>query len=53
MVDRTLGSDIHVELYCLRCGKRWPLRYPEKFGGFGRWIMKMENLYLTGRDMGY
>jgi len=25
MVDRTLGSDIHIELYCLRCGKRWSL----------------------------
>lgn len=53
MVDRTLGSDIHVELYCLRCGKRWSLRYPEKFGGFGKWIMKIETLYLTGKDMGY
>lgn len=53
MVDRTLGSDIHVELYCLRCGKRWSLRYPEKYGGFGIWIMNKETLYLTGRDMGY
>jgi hypothetical protein len=53
MVDRTLNSDVHIELYCLRCGKRWPLRYPEKFGGFGRWIMKTETLYLTGKDMGF
>lgn len=53
MVDRTLSSDYHVELYCLRCGKRWSLRYPEKYGGFGKWIMKMEALHLTGRDMGY
>ena len=53
MVDRTLGSEVHVELYCLRCGNRWSLRYPEKFGGFGSWLQKVENQYLTRKDMGY
>ena len=53
MVDRTLSSDIHIELYCLRCGKRWSLRHPEKYGGFGVWIINQETLYQMGRDMGY
>jgi hypothetical protein len=53
MIDRTLSSEIHIELYCLRCGKRWPMRYPEKYGGFGVWIMNQETLYQMGRDMGY
>lgn len=53
MVDRTLGSDIHIELYCLRCGKRWSLRYPEKYGGFGKWIMRREKEYLMAKDTGF
>jgi len=53
MVDRTLTSDIHIELYCLRCGNRWPMRYPEKFGEFGIWIHKTEMMYQMGRDTGY
>lgn len=53
LVDRSLCSKIHIELYCLRCGKRWTMRYPEKYGAFGTWIQKIEKVFLSQSSTAY
>lgn len=53
LVDRSLASDIHVELYCLWCGKRWTLRHPNNRGEFAKWIHKREQMFLKSSSMGF
>lgn len=42
MVDRVFLTHDHLELYCLRCGKREMYHNPQKFGAKIRWIMETE-----------
>jgi hypothetical protein len=41
-VDRVFLSYNHLELYCLRCGKREMFNSPQKYGERVQWIMKLE-----------
>lgn len=41
-VDRVFLSQDHLELYCLRCGKREMFNHPNNHGERVQWIMKME-----------
>lgn len=43
-VDRVFLTVDHLELYCLRCGKREMYHNPEKFGERIQWIMKIEKI---------
>jgi hypothetical protein len=42
LVDRVFLSYNHLELYCLRCGKREMFNDPQKYGERVQWIMKLE-----------
>jgi hypothetical protein len=53
MIDRSFGSSIHVELYCLCCGNRWSLRHPNNRGEFAKWIHKKEQIFLHQSSMGF
>ena len=41
-VDRVFLSNSHLELYCLKCGKREIFHNIENFNERGQWIMKAE-----------
>jgi DNA-directed RNA polymerase subunit RPC12/RpoP len=43
-VDRVYLTSDHLELYCLRCGKREMYHNPEKFDERVRWIMSQERV---------
>jgi hypothetical protein len=42
LVDRVFLTVDHLELYCLRCGKREIYHNTDKFDERARWIMSME-----------
>jgi DNA-directed RNA polymerase subunit RPC12/RpoP len=41
-VDRVFLTRDHLELYCLRCGKREMYHNTDKFDERARWIMSLE-----------
>jgi hypothetical protein len=41
-VDRVFSSHDHLELYCLKCGKRDMYHNPQKYGKQIQWIMQKE-----------
>ena len=41
-VDRVFLSHNHLELYCLKCGKREMYPHPERHGKRATWIMMAE-----------
>jgi hypothetical protein len=41
-VDRVFLSPDHLELYCMRCGKREMFHPVQKYGERVQWIMQME-----------
>ena len=43
-VDRVFSQKLHIELFCIRCGKRWML--DKERDALGRWLEKKEKLYL-------
>lgn len=40
-IDRVFSQKLHIELYCLMCGKRWMIN--KETSGFGKWLDKKEN----------
>jgi hypothetical protein len=43
-VDRVFSQKLHMELFCIMCGKRWMVN--KETSGFGKWLEKRENLNL-------
>ena len=41
-VDRVFSQKLHIELFCIMCGKRWMLN--KDTNGLGRWLEKREIL---------
>lgn len=41
-VDRVFLSHDHLELYCMRCGKREMFHPVQRYGERVQWIMQME-----------
>jgi DNA-directed RNA polymerase subunit M/transcription elongation factor TFIIS len=41
-VDRVFTSHDHLELYCLKCGKRDMYHNPQKYGKKIQWIIEKE-----------
>ena len=39
-VDRVFSQYLHIELYCLGCGKRWMVN--KETSTFGKWLDKKE-----------
>lgn len=41
-IDRVFSNDLRLELFCLRCGKRWFISKTR--GAFGPWLSRLEKL---------
>jgi hypothetical protein len=39
-VDRVFSQKLHMELFCVMCGKRWMLN--KNTNGLGAWLEKVE-----------
>jgi hypothetical protein len=39
-VDRVFSQKLHMELYCLLCGRRWMVN--KETSSFGRWLDQVE-----------
>lgn len=44
-IDRVFSNELRIELFCLRCGRRWFIK-TEK-GAFGPWLSRLEKLNLN------
>jgi hypothetical protein len=42
-VDRVFSQKLHVELFCILCGKRWMIN--KETNRFGRWLEKQDREY--------
>lgn len=40
-VDRVFSQKLHMELFCVMCGKRWMLN--KEMNALGRWLELVEN----------
>jgi predicted nucleic-acid-binding Zn-ribbon protein len=43
-VDRVFSQKLHVELFCMMCGKRWMIN--KDTSALGKWLEKRENIQL-------
>ena len=39
-IDRVFSQKLHIELFCIMCGKRWMLN--KETNSLGRWLSKKE-----------
>jgi hypothetical protein len=39
-VDRVFSQKLHVELFCMQCGKRWMIN--KESSAFGKWLEKTD-----------
>jgi hypothetical protein len=39
-VDRVFSQKLHIELFCIMCGKRWMIN--KETSAFGRWLDQKE-----------
>jgi DNA-directed RNA polymerase subunit RPC12/RpoP len=44
LIDRVFSQKLHMEVYCLNCGKRWML--DKEKSKIGRWLATREEAYL-------
>lgn len=42
-IDRVFSQKLHMELYCVMCGKRWMIN--KETSAFGRWLDLVEEDY--------
>jgi hypothetical protein len=42
-VDRVFSQKLHVELFCIMCGKRWMIN--KTVSGLGAWLEKVEEAH--------
>ena len=40
-IDRVFSHELRIELFCLRCGKRWFIKRDK--GALGRWLSQQES----------
>jgi hypothetical protein len=41
-VDRVFSQKLHMEMFCVMCGKRWMIN--KETSAFGKWLDQVENL---------
>lgn len=41
-VDRVFSQKLHVELFCMMCGKRWMIN--KDTNSLGKWLEKLEKV---------
>jgi len=39
-IDRVFSQKLHMELFCIMCGKRW--MFNKETNGFGKWLDELE-----------
>ncbi len=44
-IDRVFSQKMHVELFCIRCGKRW--MFDKEKTALGRWIHQREKAHQS------
>jgi hypothetical protein len=42
-IDRVFSQKMHIELYCVMCGKRWMIN--KETSAFGRWLDQKEAVH--------
>ena len=42
-IDRVFSQKLHIELFCIMCGKRWMIN--KETNGLAKWLDKMEQRY--------
>ena len=42
-VDRVFSQKLHMELFCILCGKRWMVN--KETNSFGRWLEEQDRLH--------
>ena len=42
-IDRVFSQKLHMELYCIMCGKRWMINKESSI--FGKWLDQREEAY--------
>lgn len=42
-IDRVFSQKLHMELYCIMCGKRWMINKESSI--FGKWLEQKEEVY--------
>ena len=42
-IDRVFSQKLHMELFCVMCGKRWMIN--KKTNKLAKWLEKMEEKY--------
>ena len=42
-IDRVFSQKLHMELFCIGCGKRWMLN--KDTNGLGRWLERLEVIH--------
>jgi hypothetical protein len=42
-IDRVFSQKLHIELFCIMCGKRWMIN--KETNRFGRWLEQVEAEY--------
>jgi hypothetical protein len=42
-IDRVFSQKLHIELFCIMCGKRWMIN--RETNGFGKWLDRREEAY--------
>ena len=45
-IDRVFSQKLHMELFCIMCGKRWMVN--KETSALGKWLERKEMLY--GKD---
>ena len=43
-IDRVFSQKLHIELFCIMCGKRWSIH--KEMSALGKWIEKKEKQNL-------
>lgn len=48
-VDRVFSQKLHVELFCIMCGKRWMIN--KETNRFGKWLEKKDQAYAKNSSI--
>jgi len=50
-VDRVFSTPLRLDLFCLRCGKRWFIKKDK--GAFGPWLSEKEKTKERAEDISF
>jgi len=50
-VDRVFSQKLHIELFCIMCGKRWMLN--RETNRFAKWLDRRDNEYAKNLSISF